>query len=198
MDNIFSLDSSVSRFIDKFLQHKTILSQGTPLADQYESYCYTPISSYHHRWFIEICNFYKIPITMQRQAYIWDGKQLDISQLYDFHHQMHEIGHYLMCPLEYKHYIDYGLGAGGAYYIEACRDDVEEDILASIFGIYIEFLVGDNIGVTIGDVGADEVLTREYVNQCFRYYYDLGIIDTKGNLYNEKRIIFQETTAINI
>jgi hypothetical protein len=104
---------------------------------------------------------------------------------------MHEVGHYLMCPLEYKHHIDYGLGPGGTYNIEACRSDVDEDILASIFGIYMEFLIGVDIGVIIGDVGVDKKLKRKFLNKCFSYYCKLGIIDEYGNpvnVYEKSRV----------
>ena len=77
--------SSISLYIDKFLQSYTMFSEKTPLADQYESYRNTPISYRHYKWFIKICDFYKIPITTQRQDYIWDGKQLDITQKTSFH-----------------------------------------------------------------------------------------------------------------
>lgn len=187
MDTNHDPDSPMSRFIDKFLQHETIHCTDTPLNDQFDSYHHTPISSYHHRCFIKICKNYKIPITKQRQPYIWDGKQLDITQLPTFNSQMHEVGHYLVCPLEYKHHIDYGLGPGGAYDIETYRDDVDEDVLASVFGLYLEFLIGDDIAVTIGNIGVDDVLPRKFLIQCFQHYYDLGIVNKHGFPCNSRK-----------
>ena len=181
-------DGKIQKYIEKFLQHETMLSDPSPKHDRYDSYRNMPISPKHNKWFEEITKFYKVPVTYKRQKYIWNGKQLDITQTPSFHCMMHEVGHFLMCPEEYKSHIDYGLGSPTFGGVKGSRpgggDNVEEDILASIFGIYLEFLVGDDIEITIGDVGVDDQLTPEFLTECFQHYYDLGIIDQDGIPFN--------------
>jgi len=188
MTFVLRKDGQVEKYITTFLQYKTMLTDPSPECDRYESYRNMPISPKHNKIFTEITNFYNVPVTYKRQKYIWNGKELDVTQTPSFHCMMHEVGHFLMCPKEYRTHIDYGLGSptfGGVKVSRPDGDDhVEEDILASIFGIYLEFLVGDDIEITIGDVGVDDQLTHEFLSECFQHYYDLGIIDQHGTPFN--------------
>ena len=172
----------ISKFINTFLSHKTIFYSNSESLDRFINYQYTPILKRHNDFLIDICRFYNIPITKERQQYIWDGKCLDITQRSSFHWQMHEVGHFLLCPLQFRHFIDYGLGPGGSYNAETIRNDISEDIYAGIFGLYLEFMVGDDISITIGNIGVDEILDREFLSECFDYFVKLNIIDRKGNL----------------
>uniref|UniRef100_A0A6C0JXB0 Uncharacterized protein n=1 Tax=viral metagenome TaxID=1070528 RepID=A0A6C0JXB0_9ZZZZ len=170
-------EGQVEKYIAKFLQHETMFCSDTLESDRYDRYCNMPVSPKHNKWFEEITKFYGISTTNKRQKYNWDGKQLDITRTPTFHCMLHEVGHFLMAT-ENKYEINYGLGLPGS------GTNVEEDILASIFGIYLEFLVGDDIEITIGDVGVDDQLTPEFLSECFQHYYDLGIINCDGTLFN--------------
>lgn len=171
---------TISQFIDKFLQHYTMFTDISEEYAVFESWEFCPMSKYHYDCFVEIANFYKMPITNIRQKYIWDGKQLDVTQLPTFHCLMHEVGHFVNCPKKYRNKVDYGLGSGGNYKAEQLRDDHEEDILASIFGIYFEYLVGDDVSITIGDTGYDVQMTRQNLENAFQHFIDLGLLDKNG------------------
>lgn len=129
----------------------------------------TPITIDQHQYALRLCKRYSIPYSLQKGDYTWDGSKIYFGNCVSFNDHCHEIAHYLVAPVEYRHMINYGLGEGPT----DCNDgdipmrdyghpDItdlmihNEDIIVGLLGCYFEYIYDGNLTNLI-EIGCDEI-----------------------------------------
>jgi hypothetical protein len=87
--------------------------------------------------------------------YVWDGTRLDLHQLSNAQ-VIHEIGHWIECPTEYKDLPEYGLGTGPDIFSKFVEPDKHSNLkLREYWSSYIGMGLG--IGIKLNKKDFDNV-----------------------------------------
>lgn len=169
-----------AKFATFFDTCQHMFSLDTPEADEFESYHRAPMRESEYYIVQKLIGKYNIPVyddDGEYHPYVWDGHALDIRRIHTMSDMCHEIGHFVVCPPEYRQMINYGLGGAPADGSDPplrphdMGDLEEEDIVAGVFGFFLEYLFcgEDLVRLTSGNLGFEDTYTPDYRGQFDLY-----------------------------
>lgn len=173
------LNNTITAFFSECSQYKTNFDCYSLDAAYYHNYSLTPCLPSEKIMALDLLYKLKIPN---------DNKPLFIPSKLTFHDICFIIARYMICPPIYKDLLSIK-NISSQISINGFLTMYDTNIKAKILGLYLEFLCGSDISITIGDLKLsvlDNELQHIFEN-CFQFYIDRDIIDDNGNLIYESR-----------